>query len=359
VSNNQATDTFASELLGWFEENGRKDLPWQMDPTPYRVWVSEIMLQQTQVGTVIPYFNIFVRRFPDVATLAPATSDQVLQRWSGLGYYARGRNLHAAARLVVEQHDGKLPESLDQLIQLPGIGRSTAGAIMALAHGQRCAILDGNVKRVLARYHQVEGWPGKSDVSKKLWSLSERHLPKKNIKKYTQAIMDLGATVCRRRPDCGACPLAVGCLANANGRQLAFPGRKPAGPRKERDVFMLIARLPDGSVYLERRPDKGIWGGLWSFPEIEMENDAAEWCQTTLSCRVENSRPLEQVKHSLTHFEMNIRPILLDVVPNDVADRVMDDGQKVWYNGDASQLPGMAAPVSQLMRRYAISGESQ
>ena len=360
MTNNKTVESFARRLLDWYEGNGRKDLPWQTDPTPYRVWVSEIMLQQTQVGTVIPYFNIFVRRFPDVVTLAAATSDQVLQLWSGLGYYARGRNLHAAARLVVEQHDGELPESLDQLIQLPGIGRSTAGAIMALAHGRRCAILDGNVKRVLARYHQIEGWPGTSEVLKKLWALSEQHLPKEDcIRKYTQAIMDLGATICRRRPDCVACPLVVGCLANANGRQLAVPERKPTGERKERDVFMLIARLPDGSVYLERRPDKGIWGGLWSFPEIEMASDASEWCQTTLSCRVENSRPLEQVKHSLTHFEMNIRPILLNVVPNGVADRIMDDGQKVWYNGDASQPLGIAAPVSLLIQKYAISGEIQ
>ncbi len=353
MSNSKTADTFASRLLSWYEENGRKDLPWQTDPTPYRVWVSEIMLQQTQVGTVIPYFNDFVKQFSDVATLAAATQDQVLQRWSGLGYYARARNLHAAARQVMEEHDGELPDSLDRLMQLPGIGRSTAGAILALSHGQRCAILDGNVKRVLARYHECDGWPGKSAVLRKLWALAEQHLPDRDVSLYTQAIMDLGATICRRRPDCAVCPVATGCQARASGRQLACPGRKSARKKERRDVIMLIARLPDGSVYLERRPPRGIWGGLWSFPEIDRPSEAANWCQDRLSCRAEHSQELEKIKHSLTHIEMNIRPILLDVVPIGVADAVMDERQKVWYNGDASQPLGMAAPVGKLMEKYA------
>ncbi|MCH8895187.1 MAG: A/G-specific adenine glycosylase [Proteobacteria bacterium] len=357
MGNSKAADTFASQLLGWYEENGRKDLPWQTDPTPYRVWVSEIMLQQTQVGTVIPYFNDFVQGFRNVAMLAEATQDQVLHCWSGLGYYARARNLHAAARLVMKEHDGELPDSMDELMQLPGIGRSTAGAILALSSGQRCPILDGNVKRVLARYHEIDGWPGKSAVLSKLWALAERHLPDRDISLYTQAIMDLGATVCRRRPDCAVCPVATGCQARASGRQLACPGKKPVGKKRQCDVIMLIACLPDGSVYLERRPPRGIWGGLWSFPEIELESEAANWCQARLSCRVERSQALEQIKHSLTHFEMNIRPILLDVVPTGVAETVMDERQKVWYNGDGSQPIGMAAPVAKLMEKYANCGE--
>lgn len=357
MSNSKTVDTFASQLLGWYEENSRKDLPWQTDPTPYRVWVSEIMLQQTQVGTVIPYFNDFVQKFCNVALLAEATQDQVLHCWSGLGYYARARNLHAAAKLVMQEHDGKLPDTLDKLMRLPGIGRSTAGAILALSAGRRCPILDGNVKRVLARYHEIDGWPGKTAVLSKLWALAERHLPDRDISLYTQAIMDLGATVCRRRPDCAACPVAAGCQARASGRQLDCPGRKPVGKKKQRDVIMLIVRLADGSVYLERRPPRGIWGGLWSFPEIGQASEAADWCQVRLSCLVEHSQALEQIKHSLTHFDMNIRPILLDVVPTGVADAVMDERQNVWYNCDASQPIGMAAPVAKLMEQYANCGE--
>ena len=357
MSNNKTADTFASRLLDWYEKNGRKDLPWQTDPTPYRVWVSEIMLQQTQVGTVIPYFNGFVQKFCNVALLAEATQDQVLHCWSGLGYYARARNLHAAAKQVMQEHDGKLPDALDKLMRLPGIGRSTAGAILALSAGRRCPILDGNVKRVLARYHEIDGWPGKTAVLGKLWALAERHLPDRDIGLYTQAIMDLGATVCRRRPDCAACPVAAGCQARASGRQLACPGKKPAGKKRQFDVIMLIVRLADGSVYLERRPPRGIWGGLWSFPEIDRESEAANWCQARLSCRVEHSQALEQIKHSLTHFDMNIRPILLDVVPTGVADAVMDERQNVWYNCDASQPIGMAAPVAKLMEQYANCGE--
>ena len=353
MGNSKAADSFVSKLLGWYAENGRKGLPWQTNPTPYRVWVSEIMLQQTQVGTVIPCFNDFVQQFSNVAMLAVASQDQVLQRWSGLGYYARARNLHAAAKLVMKEHDGVLPDSLDRLMKLPGIGRSTAGAILALAHGQRCAILDGNVKRVLARYHACDGWPGESAVLRKLWALAEQHLPDQDVRPYTQAIMDLGATVCRRRPDCAVCPVATGCQARASGRQLACPGRKPARKKEQRDVIMLIARLPDGSIYLERRPPRGIWGGLWSFPEIERLSDAENWCRDRLSCRAEHSQELEKIKHSLTHFEMNIRPILLDVVPTGAGDAVMDEGQKVWYKGDAPQPLGMAAPVGKLMEHYA------
>ncbi len=353
MSDSKAADTFSRQILVWYEKNGRKDLPWQTDPTPYRVWVSEIMLQQTQVGTVIPYFNDFVQQFSNVAMLAVATEDRILQHWSGLGYYARARNLHAAAKLIMKEHDGELPDSLDRLMQLPGIGRSTAGAILALAHGQRCSILDGNVKRVLARYHACGGWPGESAVLRKLWALAEQHLPDQDISLYTQAIMDLGATVCRRRPDCTVCPVATGCQARASGNQHAYPGRKSVRKKEQRNVIMLIARLPDGSVYLERRPPRGIWGGLWSFPEIDRPSEAANWCQDRLSCRAEHSQELEKIKHILTHFEMNIRPILLDVVPIGVADAVMDERQKVWYNGDASQPLGMAAPVGKLMEQYA------
>ena len=221
-------EAFATALLTWFDKHGRKNLPWQIDPTPYRVWVSEIMLQQTQVATVIGYYQRFMQRFPDIKILGRANADDVLHLWSGLGYYARGRNLHHSAQIICSDHGGVLPEDVDLLQTLPGIGRSTAGAILALACGQRHAILDGNVKRVLCRYHAVEGWPGKTLVSRELWSLAERHTPHARVDDYTQAIMDLGATVCTRtRPQCERCPVNNDCVTNRDSRQSAFPIRKP------------------------------------------------------------------------------------------------------------------------------------
>ncbi len=358
MSNLAADNTFASRLLDWHASNGRKGLPWQTDATPYRVWVSEIMLQQTQVGTVIPYFAAFMKKFPDILSLATAHEDEVLHLWSGLGYYARARNLHAAAKLVKEQHDGELPVFLDQLVQLPGIGRSTAGAILALSHGKRFAILDGNTKRVLARYHEIDGWPGKADTLGKLWALAELHLPDRQLRRYTQAIMDLGATVCRRQPDCPNCPVACGCKARTSRRQLACPGKKPAVHRKHKEIVMLIARQADGSVYLERRPPSGVWGGLWSFPEIGQAGEASKWCGQKLSCRADRVRELGKIRHALTHFEMTIYPVLVDVSPQGVADQDMDSADRVWYNDGASRPIGLAAPVSRLMKRYANTREA-
>ncbi len=268
---------FSAALLDWYDHHGRRDLPWQSEPTPYRVWVSEIMLQQTQVSTVIPYYRRFMQSFPDVAALAAAGQDQVLHHWSGLGYYARARHLHAAAQRVV-QSGGAFPDTLEAVMALPGVGRSTAGAILALACAQRHPILDGNVKRVLARFHAVDGWPGQATVQKRLWQLAEMYTPHARVAHYTQAIMDLGATLCTRgRPDCGQCPVRSGCAAHGSSRQADYPAPRPARILPVRTVTMLLLGNQASELLLERRPPTGIWGGLWSFPELAADTDIGGW----------------------------------------------------------------------------------
>ncbi|HVC37268.1 MAG TPA: A/G-specific adenine glycosylase, partial [Gammaproteobacteria bacterium] len=272
----------APPLLRWYRVHGRKDLPWQHQPTPYRVWVSEIMLQQTQVSTVIPYYGRFMMRFPDIRALANAPLDEVLHLWSGLGYYARARNLQRAAQIIRDDYGGVFPREFEKAASLPGIGRSTAGAILALACGERHAILDGNVKRVLTRLHGAKGWPGENAVAKKLWALAERHTPLKNVAAYTQAIMDLGATVCTRsRPRCLDCPIAVGCVAHIDGNETKFPTPRPRKRLPVRRTCMLLITCK-GRVMLERRPPAGIWGGLWGFPELPADREVVEWCRSHL-----------------------------------------------------------------------------
>ena len=273
-------DPFARRLLAWFDTHGRHDLPWQQNPSPYRVWVSEIMLQQTQVTTVIPYYQRFMARFPTVNALAAARLDDVLHLWSGLGYYARARNLYRAATDLVSTRNGELPTSLNEMIGLPGIGRSTGAAILALAHNQRHAILDGNVKRVLSRFHEVAGWSGETATQRKLWTLAEQHTPESRVADYTQAIMDLGATVCaRRRPACTLCPLNQDCGAARSGRQHLLPAPRPRRVRPVRKARCLVVESSSGGVLLQRRPPQGIWGGLWSFPELDETEGAAQWCE--------------------------------------------------------------------------------
>ncbi|MGB5257277.1 MAG: A/G-specific adenine glycosylase, partial [Woeseiaceae bacterium] len=261
--------SFSDRLLTWFDEHGRKDLPWQQRRDPYPIWISEIMLQQTQVQTVIPYFERFMQRFASIDALASADQDDVLHHWSGLGYYARARNLHRAARMIVSEHGGVFPDDIDAVTELPGIGRSTAGAILSLSRDQRHPILDGNVKRVLTRHAAIEGWPGKTAVLKALWALADRHTPDDRVAAYTQAIMDLGATLCTRSSPAGArCPVMGDCTAYAPDTVTLYPGRKPKKEKPLRTTTMLIART-EARVYLERRPEAGIWGGLWSLPELD------------------------------------------------------------------------------------------
>ena len=339
---------FSDSVLDWFAEHGRHDLPWQIDPVPYRVWVSEIMLQQTQVATVIPYYGRFMQRFPDVFSLAQAPIDDVLHLWSGLGYYARARNLHRAACQLADEFGGVFPGDVDALQSLPGIGRSTAGAILSLGAGQRQPILDGNVKRVLARYFAVEGWPGRTAVLKQLWALSERLTPSRDSGAYNQAMMDLGATVCTRGiPGCPVCPLAAGCRAHKLGRPGDFPGKNPRKRLPERSVQMLIVRDTDGAVLLERRPATGIWGGLWGLPEVATGDDPAAWCLFELQQQVDAPRRLPVRRHTFSHFHLDIEPV--EILLNTPGYAVMEADNRLWYNLGNPENIGLAAPVSRIL----------
>jgi A/G-specific adenine glycosylase len=344
VKNNQ----FSKKMLQWFEANGRKDLPWQRDPTPYRVWISEIMLQQTQVATVIPYYRRFMERFPTVDSLADTPEDEVLHLWSGLGYYARARNLHKAARQVRDEQAGRFPIDFEAVQGLPGIGRSTAGAILSLALGQRHPILDGNVKRVLARCFAVEGWPGRAAVQKQLWQLAEQLLPVESCREYNQSLMDLGAAVCSRSsPDCAACPLSAICQARAEGNPGAYPHPRPQRSLPVRPIRMLVIRNPGGEILLQKRPATGVWGGLWSFPECPAGQAPLDWCQQKLGMGGEEMGHLAPFRHTLSHFHMEIEPIEIGLEREPA--RVMDGDSQVWYKLDAPDSRGLAAPVARIL----------
>jgi len=335
---------FAARVLAWYDEHGRKDLPWQQDRNAYRVWISEIMLQQTQVQTVIPYFHRFLQRFPDVISLANAGIDDVLQYWSGLGYYARARNLHRAAMIIRDDHSGEFPCTFEDVIALPGIGRSTAGAILSLALGQRHPILDGNVKRVLARHAAIEGWPGLTSVATRLWELADALTPDDRVDAYTQAMMDLGATVCTRsRPACAECPVDQDCQAMSGGDMERFPGRKPRRHRPLRSTTMVLA-VADGAVYLERRPASGIWGGLWSLPEV---SDVDDWCSERLNTATVDAEAWDSLRHSFTHYDLDIIPIVVRV--DAASSRVADDADSIWHRLDGVPPGGIAAPVTKLI----------
>jgi len=341
----------AAALIGWHARAGRHDLPWQQAPTPYRVWVSEIMLQQTQVATVIPYYGRFLERFPDVRAVAEAPVDEVLHLWSGLGYYARARNLHRAASRILEEHAGELPTSFAELAALPGIGRSTAGAILALSRGVRLPILDGNARRVLARYFAVAGTRGERASEARLWELAERCTPDAQIAGYTQAIMDLGATVCvRRRPLCAQCPLQAGCIARRTGRQHELPAARRPALRPRRRAFMVVALAGSGSVLLERRPESGVWGGLWCLPEFTTASAAAAFIRDTLGVLKGAGRPLAALEHAFTHFDLTITPLL---VPCSGGAVHVEEGRGLWYNLREPARIGLPAPISTLLAHLA------
>jgi A/G-specific adenine glycosylase len=341
---------FHRRVLDWFDAHGRKDLPWQREITPYRVWVSEIMLQQTQVQTVIPYFQRFVQAFPEVEALAAAREDQVLHLWTGLGYYARAHNLHRAAKLVSAELGGAFPASVEGLCRLPGVGRSTAGAVASIAFGRRAAILDGNVKRVLARFHAVPGWPGESAVDRRLWQIAHEYTPLRRCADYSQAMMDLGATLCTRAaPDCGRCPLKQDCAARSQGRQQAFPGRKPRRPLPVKSTTFLMARTGDGDIWLERRPARGVWGGLWCFPEINGVEQCADWCVDRWGLAPQSVEPWPQFRHTFTHYHLDIRPV--HVTLGHTPGAVMDAPRQLWYNRYQPPAIGLAAPVASLLEQ--------
>jgi A/G-specific adenine glycosylase len=348
---------FAERLLGWFDVHGRKSLPWQENPTPYRVWVSEVMLQQTQVSTVITYYGRFMARFPTVEALAAAPIDEVLHLWTGLGYYARARNLHAGARAIVERHGGTFPRKLEEVTALPGIGRSTAGAILALSRGERHPILDGNAKRVLARVFGIAGDPSSAGVLKEFWARADECTPEARAAEYTQAIMDLGATLCTRtRPACTVCPMNEGCIAAREGRQAALPGVKQRRERKAREAVLLIAESgkdAELSVLLERRPASGIWGGLWSPPEFPSESDALAWCRRELGAP-ESSEALAPIDHAFTHFDLRLNPLRVRCAPAAGMGGtigVREGDGRLWYALEAPPKVGLPQPIRELFVR--------
>ncbi len=349
----QAGD-IAGRVLDWFDAHGRHDLPWQSDKSRYRVWVSEVMLQQTQVTTVIEYFQRFMQRMPSVVALADAPRDDVLGLWAGLGYYARARNLHKAAIQVRDQHDGIFPAEFEDVLALPGVGRSTAGAILALSDNQRHPILDGNVKRVLARHEQVGGWPGKTAVAAQLWSLATQFTPHERVADYTQAMMDLGATLCTRsRPDCGRCPLAATCGAFANGSVDAFPGKKPRKVNPRRETRMLIVRDSSGGLLMERRPEQGIWGGLWCFPQAAVDlsiDDAVAPLGIAAPADVER---LPAFTHKFTHFDLHIEPLLIEIA--EPANRVADADVRQWWQPVEIASLGVPRPVGKIIESLQSS----
>ena len=331
---------FAQRLIAWQRTHGRHDLPWQ-HADAYRVWLSEIMLQQTQVATVIPYYLRFIEAFPDIAALAAASEEEVLAHWSGLGYYARGRNLHRAAQVIAEQHGGKFPHRFEQILELPGIGRSTAAAICALAFHQHRAILDGNVKRVLARHAGIAGWAGDKKIETQLWQRAETLLPQRDIAAYTQGLMDLGAEVCTRsKPKCEACPVREDCVALQSDRIDELPTPRPKKNVPERHcVFLLLRHGND--ILLEKRPGSGIWGGLWCPPQFDDEAAANAWCAQH-SLKTADSEKLVPFTHTFTHFRLHIAPLLLDV--DSRPHRVEQPGQ-LWIETNNALQAAIPAPV--------------
>ncbi len=345
---------FASRLIAWQKQHGRHDLPWQNTKDPYRIWLSEIMLQQTQVSTVIPYYLRFLERFPDIVALAQAPQDDVLAHWAGLGYYTRARNLHAAAKMIADKYDGQFPHHFDDIIALPGIGRSTAAAISAFAFGQRRAILDGNVKRVLARQFGIEGYPGQLKIEATMWALAEQLLPETDIEIYTQSLMDLGATVCTRtRFACNECPVANTCVALTTARVNDLPHRKPTkiSPKKQTRMLMIQDQYT-GKIMLERRPSMGIWGGLWSFPELGVDEDIEASCYQRWQIKIKVEKPYPNLTHVFTHFSLEITPQPL---------RLVDEGFRVaqenitWVSPAHALQLGIPTAVGKLLSYFLDS----
>ena len=345
---------FSKTVLKWYDKFGRKDLPWQKDVTPYRVWVSEIMLQQTQVNTVIPYFQKFISQFPDVFALAKASSDEVMHLWSGLGYYARARNLHKCSQQIVTNYNGEFPSSLEALQSLPGIGRSTAGAILSLSMNKPAAILDGNVKRVLCRAHAIEGWPGNTSVLKKLWELAEHYTPTQRNQNYTQSMMDLGAMVCTRsNPKCDSCPLQRHCLGYKEGNPTRYPHKKPKLSPPIRHKYFVIIINQDNELLLEKRPPSGIWGGLWAFPEADNLNAVEMMSTNDFHCDIQSTQSLELFRHTFSHFHLDITPIVIKTTCK--SQMIMDSDRYFWYKLRSSLPGGIAAPVNKLLKFLEIN----
>lgn len=339
---------FSDLLLAWFDQHGRHDLPWQHPRTPYRVWLSEIMLQQTQVATVIPYFEKFLQRFPDLISLGNAELDDVVALWAGLGYYTRARNLHSTAKICLDTHAGALPNTLDELIALPGIGRSTAAAILSQAHDLPFAILDGNVKRTLSRYYGIAGWPGLPAVEKELWNLSETLLPKKRSADYTQAIMDFGATLCTRsKPRCNECPFNTSCIAFLESRISELPQKKPAKKIPTRHTLMLVLLNNENEVLLSRRPEKGVWSGMWSLPEIQGLDETPEFLNHWVKNVKSTGMQLPEFQHTFSHYHLIIKPYCWRDLQ--ARHRIGEKDRLRWQPLAELASVGLPAPVKKLL----------
>ena len=338
---------FARRVIDWQRSHGRNDLPWQGTRDPYAIWLSEVMLQQTQVATVVPYYLRFRARFPELGSLAAADEDDVLRLWSGLGYYSRARNLHRAAQAIVAQHAGAFPRELAAIEALPGIGRSTAAAIAGFAYGARAAILDGNVKRVLARHFAIEGFPGERAVEQRLWQLAESLLPATDIERYIQGLMDLGATVCTARaPQCARCPVHASCAALAQNRVAALPAPRPRRVVPHRRTVMLVLRR-EGDVLLQKRPAVGVWSGLWCFPEIGPDDDPARVAQRLYGCEIASVERLGTLRHGFTHFTLDIEAIVGRV--KRVAPRAAQP-VVLWMPREEAFGAAVPVPVRKLLR---------
>lgn len=336
---------FQTQVLTWFDQYGRKMLPWQKNISAYRVWVSEVMLQQTQVTTVIPYFERFMLRFPKIENLAEASVDEVLHYWTGLGYYARGRNLHKAAKMIVDTFHGQFPASYIDIIELPGIGRSTAGAILSIAYHDAHPILDGNVKRVLARYAGVAGYPGDKKVADELWTLAETLTPIQRVADYTQAMMDLGATLCTKsKPQCDKCPVSMHCHAYQSKTISQYPGKKPKKILPVKQTIMLILQQPNGDILLEKKQEGGLWNGLWLLPQCNTDQDITAWCLLH-QFKIANQTVLAAFRHTFSHFHLDITPVLIKLAKQKYA--VSDSNQFMWY--DSTQQVGLAAPIKKIL----------
>lgn len=340
-------ELFQQKILAWFDLNGRKDLPWQQDITPYRVWLSEIMLQQTQVATVIPYFNRFIQQYPNINSLAHAPIDSVLALWSGLGYYARARNLHKTA-IIISKKNGEFPDDLNLLMELPGIGRSTAGAILSIAFNNSHPILDGNVRRVLARYHAISGWTGNTKISNELWKISTQYTPAIRCAAYTQAIMDLGATICTRsKPRCNNCPIFATCMARIENKVNVLPTPKPAKKLPVKQILFLILRNGHDQFFLEKRPMTGIWGGLWSFPEFDTFAEIEAWCLEK-NMPVKSVNQLDEQRHTFSHYHLDYTAIFVET--ENLKNNVLEANQSVWYKVEQNNSLGFPTPVQRLLQ---------
>ncbi len=348
-------DQFSELLLDWFDKHGRKDLPWQQNRTPYRVWVSEIMLQQTQVSSVIEYYQRFMQSFPSIESLAHATEDKVLEHWAGLGYYARARNLHKTAKMVVKELNSQFPDSLEEIIKLPGIGRSTAGAVLSIAFKQSACILDGNVKRVLCRFHGIESWPGERQTENQLWKLAEQHTPTNRNDDYTQAIMDLGATCCTRsKPKCELCPFSNDCIAYQKDLQTQLPISKPKKTIPQRETWIALIEH-EGKILLEKRPPTGIWGSLYSLPEFNAElthPEAQNEIESKFKIKLNLDDMHDSIHHTFSHFKLEMKPLRLSIVEPEIIiqNQIQEESPFHWYEKSQLHTIGLPAPIAKYLK---------